>query len=238
MKVVFSFPVESLKGKVRNTAGMYFRKTGGIAVMQAGRTSLPEKTTAQSYIEGVFSSSMGAWNALPDATKGLWNDWTATEKPLSLSREEQISGTNAYRSTWIQTTVGRLTPPDEPPLAKESATIGALSDFLWRTSPGIWVIQVFSNGTLETGSKMLMEAGIPDVSATKPYRVQDMAPVNNVVLGGSIEDAHLADRWSLGIPDPAQSLVIGEWIWLRVTHWSPDWWPMDQKVYHTQLISD
>lgn len=237
MKTVFSFPVDELRGKAQNLGEYYFRTTGGIRVFQRGRNNSPPQTPALAFTQDTFAASMAAWNALADNKKVEWNTWVATEKALSLDQEQQISGMNAYRSMWQISTGGRISPRVSGPSAETTSRLGNLNEYGFRTGPGRWFISVFSEAAAELQSLVLFEVSTPNASEAVPYRKEDLALVQKVDIAGSLVKTTQADRWSLWVDYPTKTPVVGHWVWVRATLWSPSWWPADQRIYHAQLIS-
>ncbi len=234
MKYLSSFPISELIGKTSNLGEKYFRTSGGIRIFQGGRNNSPSPTPALQFNQATFASSMAAWNGITDSQKESWNTWVTTERALDLDQNQQISGTNAYRAMWITATNGRHTPRVSAPSAVATGSLGAFNRYAFLSGPGRWFISVFADDPSEVNSYCLFETTTPDASEARPYRKEDLTCVGMLDLQGSVSKTTQTDRWSLWVDDPVREPVIGEWVWVRCTMWSPSWWPSEQRIYHVQ----
>lgn len=235
MKVALSFPCESLAGKVKNLSGSYFRSTGGLVVLQKGRTELPAVTASLSYVHNLFKGAIAGWSALSNANKADWNTWTTTESPRSLDWQPQISGSNAYRAHWQTASGGRFTPRTTPPTDVTASRLAGVNYYRWNTGAGIWQCQALSVAGAEVGSFCMFEATTPNESEARPYRKEDLALLQSVEVGGSIRQTTGGTAWGLPPFTPARVPVIGDYVWIRLTLFSPSWWPTDQIVVQKRV---
>lgn len=237
MKYIPSFPVSSLHGKVQNTPGMYFRRSGGIGIFQKGRVDSPPGSPGLAFTQALFQESKVAWDALTNPQKADWNSWVTTEKPLTLERKEYISGFNAFRGLYQIAEGGRLTPATTAPTTPTASRVGSLNYLRWHTGLGRWVIQGLAETTAEVNSKLMFECTTPRSSSQIAYSKNDLSLIARVDLEGSIRETTGGSAWGLFFDNPTKDLQVGLWCWVRLTLWSPDWWPANQIAVKTQITS-
>lgn len=235
MKCAFSHPISELKGHVCKNGGAFFRKTNGLNVLQVQRPKDYEVTPGQAYIREQFKAAIGAYDGISAANKELWNIW-ASENPVTVGGQKTtLSGAMWYRKLWTIASNGGDSLADAPPTIQPQGYITGLNELRWDGGNSRYVLKADLNDTVDHNDKFVFEVTPSEPTGRINYSEEALLLANRVELSGSTATEKPLAFITLLVYDWSFEWQVGEWCWMKVSHFSSEYWPGESLVGQIQV---
>lgn len=236
MKVLLSYPVASLSGRVDVATNKLFRRQAGVQVLASIDLDRPPRTNNQSYVQAQMRAAMAAWNSLTGTQQAAWNTWANAQPTPKDHLTAKPTGRSTFLGLYTTAAVGRQTLPTSAPTSQVTRPVVGLGYFRYEVGSAVFRVQILWPTGTATGHRYKIETSPSSSLATAPFIESEMRLGNQPYPNGSFIAETSGTFASRTLATPSYTWTVGQYLWVRVTAYSPNWWPASPITFR-QLIT-